>query len=59
METKAINNSCLKLKKMVENTMTDIKEHYRKLDEQMQEVHKIRKDGWNRIKGLIKKKIKD
>jgi hypothetical protein len=44
---------------MVENTMTDIKEHYRKLDEQMQEVHKIRKDGWNRIKGLIKKKIKD
>jgi lysozyme family protein len=43
---------------MVENTIIDIKEHYRKLDEQMQEVHKIRKDGWNRIKGLIKKKLK-
>ena len=43
---------------MVENTMIDIKEHYRKLDEQMQEVHKIRKDGWNKIKGLIKKKLK-
>ena len=40
---------------MVENTIIDIKEHYRKLDEQMQEVHKIRKDGWKKIKGLIKK----